>query len=229
MTAAMVAQASPHALSDELWAAGADIYQHILDHPFFTELVTGELAPDRFRYYIVQDGHYLRQYAKALTTLAGRSPDDAATALLAGQAASAIPAELSMQEELIAQLGPTDGGDDAPSPTTIAYTSYVLSVVHGGSFAEAVASVLPCYWMYWAAADALARTSSPNPQYAAWIDMYSSAEFASTVRAVLELTDGLAESVTTAERDRMKIHYRTAAKFEWMFWDAAYRMEAWPV
>jgi thiaminase/transcriptional activator TenA len=229
VTAATAAPATPHALSDELWAAGADVYQQILDHPFLTELTTGDLAPDRFRYYIVQDGHYLRQYAKALTTLAGRAPDNAATSLFAGQAASAIPAELSKQEELIAQLGAAGGGDDAPSPTTIGYTSFVLSAVHAGTFAEGVAAVLPCYWLYWAAADALAKNSSPNPQYAAWIDTYTSADFTTSVRSVLELTDRLAEAVTTAERDRMRDYYRTAARFEWMFWDAAYRMERWPV
>jgi thiaminase/transcriptional activator TenA len=28
---------------------------------------------------------------------------------------------------------------------------------------------------------------------------------------------------------RIRGHYLTASRYEWMFWDAAFRMESWPV
>ena len=30
-------------------------------------------------------------------------------------------------------------------------------------------------------------------------------------------------------RERMHAAYTQAARLEWMFWDVAYRLEAWPV
>jgi len=35
-----------------------------------------------------------------------------------------------------------------PAPTNLAYTSYLLATVRGGSYAEGVGVVLPCYWIY---------------------------------------------------------------------------------
>ncbi len=36
-----------------------------------------------------------------------------------------------------------------PSPTTLAYTHYMLHVGQSGTLAELVAALLPCMWSYW--------------------------------------------------------------------------------
>ena len=41
--------------------------------------------------------------------------------------------------------------------------------------------------------------------------------------------DRIAEASTPAVRDQMHAAYTQAARLEWMFWDAAYRLEQWPV
>lgn len=220
--------AGPTGLTEELWATGAPVYARILEHQFLTELTSGELAHDRFGYYLIQDSHYLREYARALSVLSSRAPDTATTAMFASHASTAIAVEMGLHTELLAQID-TGAIPDVPSPTTVAYTSYLLAATRGGSFAEGVAAVLPCYWIYWAVGNELADRSSPNPAYARWIDTYVSEEFSEAVRAVLEVTDGLGEKATAAERERMTDRYRTASRYEWMFWDAAYRKETWPV
>jgi thiaminase/transcriptional activator TenA len=227
-TESTVTAETQNTLTEELWAAGAPIYDRILEHPFLTGLTSGELDTERFSYYLVQDSHYLREYARALSVLSSRAPDTATTALFAGHAATAIAIEMGLHTELLAEVG-ADASSDGPSPTTVAYTSYLLAATQGGSFAEGVAAVLPCYWIYWAVGSELAGTSSPNPAYARWIDTYVSPEFSDAVRAVLEVTDRLADEVTAAERAKMIERFRTASRYEWMFWDAAYRKETWPV
>lgn len=216
------------ALTEDLWAAGAPVYAHILEHPFLTELTSGELASDRFGYYLIQDNHYLREYARALSVLASRAPDTATTALFSGHASTAIAMELDLHSDLLAEID-TEGIVGEPSPTTVAYTNYLLAATRGGSFAEGVAAMLPCYWIYWAVGSELVDASSPYPAYARWIDTYVSTEFSEAVRAVLEVTDRLSEQVTAPEQARMIDRFRTASKYEWMFWDAAYRKETWPV
>jgi thiaminase/transcriptional activator TenA len=136
--------------SERLWADAAPIYASILEHPFITGLTDGSLAREKFRYFIVQDAHYLRGFAQALAVCAAKAPDQQATVMFAEHAAGAIRAEQDMHVELASALGlePAELPGLPVGPTTVAYRSYLLATVYGGSFAEALGAVLPCYWVY---------------------------------------------------------------------------------
>ncbi len=223
-------------VTETLWRASAPIFDAIMEHPFLAGLTAGTLELDRFSYYIAQDSHYLRDYARALSTLAGRAPDAAATAMFSRHAANALLVEQSMHSGILDELGLSggsggSGGSALPpmSPTTLAYTSYLLATVHGRPYAEGLAAVLPCYWIYAEVGTRLLRQSSPNPLYARWIATYGGEEFAAVVGEVLALTDRVAAEVPGVVRETMQRHYLTSARYEWMFWDAAYRREGWPV
>ena len=49
-----------------------------------------------------------------------------------------------------------------------------------------------------------------------------------TARATWAL-DELAASATPAVREEMLHAFRMSARFEWLFWDSAYRREQWPI
>ena len=215
------------AFSDELWESAADVYAAIRTHPFLTGLTDGSLPHAAFGQFVVQDSHYLRGYARALAVLAARAPTEDDTTLFAQHAAGAIAAE---QEMHAAQSDALDADRDAPAtPTTLAYSSYLLATCHGGSFAEGLGAVLPCYWIYARVGAALLAESSPDPLYARWIAMYGGDEFQAVVDAAIGVMDRVAVDLAPAERGRVVEHYRTTSRYEWMFWDAAWRRERWPV
>jgi thiaminase/transcriptional activator TenA len=216
-------------LTKQLWDAGAVYYDAILVHPFLTELTAGTLPRELFRDYVVQDNLYLRDYARALSALAARAPDAATTSLLATHAAGSVAAEQALHAELLQELPASDPAGVLPGPTTTAYTSFLLASTHGGSFAEGLAAVLPCYWIYEEVGTALVAASSPDPVYSRWIAAYGGVEFAAMVRSVLEVAEGVLEHAGDDLRQRMAASYATAARYEWMFWDAAYRGERWPL
>ena len=58
----------------ELWASITPIYAAILRHPFLRGLTDGSLSEDAFRFYVIQDAHYLRDFARALSIAAARAP-----------------------------------------------------------------------------------------------------------------------------------------------------------
>ncbi|MCD2196569.1 thiaminase II [Actinomycetospora endophytica] len=215
------------AFSDELWDSAADVYTAIRAHPFLTGLTDGTLPHAAFGQFVVQDSHYLRGYARALAVLAARAPTEDDTTLFAQHAAGAIAAEQDMHAALSDALALDT---DAPAtPTTLAYTSYLLATCHGASFAEGLGAVLPCYWIYARVGEALLGESSPDPLYARWIAMYGGDEFQAVVDAALGVMDRIAVDLAPAERSRVLEHYRTTSRYEWMFWDAAWRRENWPV
>lgn len=216
---------------DLLWAQAAEIYRGICAHPFVTGLTDGSLGHDPFRYYIVQDAHYLRGYARALTVCAAKAPDETELAMFAEHASGAIAAEQQLHAELLAGLGlDADAAASAPvTPATQAYVSYLLDTAYGGSYAEAVAAVLPCYWIYARVGQHLQDGGSPDPLYQRWIDMYAGEEYQAVVDAVLDVTDRIGARASPGELGLMRGHFHTAARYEWMFWDAAYRLEDWPV
>jgi thiaminase/transcriptional activator TenA len=150
--------------------------------------------------------------------------------MCAGHAAGAIAVEQQKHAEFLDTLSSDDEAAGAPEqPATVAYTSYLLRAVHQGSFVEGVAAVLPCYWIYAKVGEHLLEKSSPDPLYARWINTYGGEEFQATVRAVLALADRVGAEISEPERARAVEHFVTTSRYEWMFWDAAWRQEAWPV
>ncbi len=59
--------------------------------------------------------------------------------------------------------------------------------------------------------------------------MYSSAEFGELAEWLRSFVDRAAEATGAAGRARMEDVFVASSRYEYMFWDAAYRMEEWPV
>ena len=215
----------------ELWEDIAGIYAAILAHPFLAGLSDGSLPGEAFAFYVVQDALYLQRYAHALAAVASRAPDTAGTEMFARHAADVITVERELHGSLLTDLGIDQAAIAVaePAPTNLAYTSYLLATVTGGSYAEAVGTVLPCYWIYWEVGKHLLGRGSPDPRYQRWIDTYGGEDFGATVQDVLAVTDALGSGLSAGERARVHRHFRTTSRYEWMFWDMGYRLEGWPV
>ena len=217
--------------SAELWDSTADIYAAIPAHPFVRGLTDGSLPQEAFTYYVIQDALYLRWYARALAAVAGKATDTAGTEMFARHAAGIIDVEMTLHESLLADLEIDAAAAEAAeeAPTTLAYTSYLLASTSGGSYAEGVGTVLPCYWIYWEVGKHLLRQGSPNPRYQKWIDTYGAEEFGAEALEVIAVADRLGPGLGADERARMRQHFLITTRYEWMFWDMGYRQEQWPV
>lgn len=218
-------------LSRDLWQGIVPIYEAILEHPFLTGLVDGSLDPVSFAFYLRQDALYLVQYARALAALGGRAPTAHDAGMFARHATGAVEVERALHEAVLRELGvgPTSTQCTAAAPTNVAYTSYLLAVVHTASYAEGVAAVLPCYWIYWEVGKHLLDRGSPDERYQRWIGTYGGEDFGAVVQEVLDVTDRVGEEVGDRERELMHQHFRLASRYEWMFWDMGYRQEQWPL
>ncbi len=218
-------------LTDELWRDIEGIFGAILRHPFIRGLSDGSLPRQSFQFYAVQDALYLREFARALSIAAARAPREEWIIMFNEHAAGALKVERTLHESFFRDFGmsPKQVTATPLAPTNLAYTSYLLAVAYGAPFHEALAALLPCYWIYWEVGKALERTGSPDPLYVRWIGTYASEEFGALVPMVLEATNATAERLQSAEREAMQRHFVTTSRYEWMFWDMGYRREAWPI
>ena len=218
------------AFTRELWKSIEPIYAAILEHPFLRGLTDGSLPRESFKFYAVQDALYLREFARALSLAAARAPEDDWIIMFNEHAAGALKVERSLHESFFQEFGLTPGAVASTplAPTNLAYTSYLLAVAYGSPFHEALAALLPCYWIYWEVGKELERAGSADPLYKRWIGTYASDEFGSVVRAVLAAADEVADGLRQPEREAMKAHFVATSRYEWMFWDMGLRRETWP-
>ena len=218
-------------MPDKLWGEIEGIFKQILEHPFLRGLTDGSLDQESFRFYVVQDSLYLREYARTLAICAAKAPDDESIQMFAEHAAGAIAVERGLHNSFFAdfELSVEEVRSTQMGPTTLAYTSYLLAAAGRGSFSEALGAVLPCYWIYWEVGKVLAEHGSPNPLYQRWIDTYGGDEFAAIVRSVLELTERVGKRLSSDEEVKVTEHFVTTSRYEWMFWDGCWRREQWPV
>ena len=75
----------------------------------------------------------------------------------------------------------------------------------------------------------LLEQGSVDARYQRWIDSYASEEFATSVAEVLAITDRIGPTLTPPEEAAARAHFVNTARYEWMFFDAAYLRETWPI
>lgn len=216
---------------DQAWAETGKLRDAISALPFNRELAEGTLSEDRFRFYMLQDALYLEDYSRSLAAAAVMAPDSDARCCFAGAAEEAIVVERALHAGFFEKFGvsPEEAAATEPSPTCAAYTNFLLATAHAGSYAELVAAILPCFWIYWDVGLEIAEESGPDNPYAAWVETYSDEAFGEQVKAVIAITDRTAEAAASAEQERMMAAFKRSTQYEWMFWESAYRMEPWPV
>ncbi|MFI6498582.1 TenA family protein [Nonomuraea typhae] len=213
---------------EELWQVVGGVYEQIAAHPFLAGLTDGSLPRESFRHYVVQEAHFLPDYARAQAAVAARAPDPAAVQTFARDAAMTVEVEHGLVVELLAAFGleEADARKVPAGPATAGYSSYLVRTCSLGTFGEALGALVPCYWFYARIGEALLRSSSPDPLYAWWIETYGAQAYQETAAEALDLLDEL--PLGADDRGRLLEKALTTARFEWMFWDAAWRREGWP-
>lgn len=223
---------APGSITADLWAANNGIFRSILDHPFLRGLTSGGLPEEAFRHYVVQDAFYLRDYLRLLALLAARSERDEHLVLFCEHAKTGVAVEDFLHDTFFTAWGiaRTDLGTRfEPAPTTLLYTGHLTRIGYTRPWEEALAAVLPCYWIYWEVGKELVRAGSPSELYRKWIDTYAGEEFGNVVREILAIAEEALGSAPKTVRRAMAAHFRRACQFEWMFWDMGWRRETWPV
>jgi thiaminase/transcriptional activator TenA len=143
---------------------------------------------------------------------------------------STVNVEMDLHRSYAAEFGISEGELEAtdPSPTTRAYTDFLVRTAALGSFGDIVAALLPCMWGFNETARRLEADGEPDDErYAEWIETYAGEEFTELTDWCLDLMDEVAADAPPDARDRYRELFLTSARYEYRFWDAAWRREDW--
>jgi thiaminase (transcriptional activator TenA) len=217
--------------SQAAWDRTADLRRAIHAHPFNRELAAGTLRRNRFQHYMLQDAIYLVAYSRTLAAASVRAPGVAAQEFFADASKTALVVERALHESYLTQFGISreEAAAAEPSPTCLGYTSFLLATAQAGSYEELVAAILPCFWIYWDVGTVIAKMSGAGNPYQPGIDTYADEGFGRAVAEAREATDEAARGLDEVRLANMHRAFRRCCQYEWMFWDAAYRLEGWPV
>src|SRR4051812_24476794 len=217
--------------SRQAWEQNSQTYELILTMPFNAELAAGTLSEARFKHYITQDAHYLIGFGRALTLAAAKAPNPDRIVQFAKSAEGAIVVERALHGSFFARYGITpDIFNSMPlSPACHHYVSFLIATAHAEPYEVLLGALLPCFWIYAEVGRDIHGRAAPNNPYQAWIETYAGEDFHDAVRATIAATDEAASGASASLRVRMHAAFTRATQLEWIFWDSAHRLEAWPV
>ena len=219
--------------SEHLRQLAAPIWKAQLQHPFVVGLGKGTLSPKKFRYYILQDARYLEELAKVFAAGAEKAEDPDTAIRFAQLVEETIVVERGLHESYGKQwkLTAQEMRSTPLSPTNYAYCRHMRSVAQTGTLGEITVVALPCAWVYCEVGQHLLRKGPPKPShpFCEWLKLYGSPEFANVAKWMRHVVNKCAQSAGKAEKARMEEAFLISSRYEWMFWDMAWREERWPV
>jgi thiaminase/transcriptional activator TenA len=212
--------------SDHLWELAEPVWNAIKRHPFLEQLEAGTLPIQKFRYYIVQDYHYLGGFGRSAAAALSAAPDTGTARRLLRRVTT--PVERPLHGRLFDALGVTadEISGSLPAPTNLAYQNHMEVAMRVDGMACGVAALLPCPRIYHEVGKILSEPE--HPVFRIWQSTYSEGLLEESTRAWSELLDDLADAADPDLRDRMTAAYLTSAQYEHMFWTMAYNLEEWP-
>jgi len=209
------------------------IWDRIYSHPYLKELGEGTLPVSKFKYFLQQDHIYVVEYCRPLGIAVSKSDSAEEMRWFADLIIGGLTWEAKNEERLAEMVGMSleELTSATQSPTSRAYSDFLVQVASTGTVAEFVAAMSPCMLTY----PEIARMLRPRrgldrvPAYRAWAEFYASEEAEEFAKQFDEKLDRLGETESPGVKEKMRGVFLTASRYEYMFWDMAYREERWPL
>lgn len=222
---AIVEAAANRSWSKEVWKKSSKIYNSILKLDFLKELSEGTLDSDIFARYIAQDEIYLKNYYHQMNMLADMMESTDDKELFIAFAKSGMEGEKALHDMLIDRYGIET--EVEPSKVTSDYNAHICEGIATGDLCIALASVLPCMWIYnQVGLHILNHSKLEGNPFKEWILEYGQEEFTTGVNKVLKMVDGWASKTDKQTREKMDYYYLKAALYEYAFWDYGYNADS---
>lgn len=186
----------------------------------------GTLEKEKFRYYIMQDFLYLKDYAKTFAIGVAKAKSVKMSNLFAKYIA-VVNGELDVHSGYMGRFQVTQEEIDnmKPSLDNLSYTSYMLRVAYEEGESEILTAILSCAYSYEVIAKRIVE-NNPNSVndsfYADWIKGYASEDYAVGNAVLLDTLNELTEHYTEEQLDHLIDIFVVCSRYELAFWDMSW-------
>ena len=216
-------------LSQRIYACAQKLWPQYLCHPFVVQMADGTLPEEKFRYYMLQDYLYLRDYVKIFAAIIQKADDFEQIRFLSTQLSDTIGETYRTHLPYMQRLGVTDAEIEAARPhiDNSAYTRYMICEAQAGDVLTGLVALLNCSWSYAYIAE---KTVEAYPEavndesYGSWFAGYVSPEYKKTNLALIDRIDALAENIDEKKTRHLCEIFKKCCLFDLRFWDMVYAM-----
>ena len=216
-------------LSQKIAVCAEKLWPRYLCHPFITQMADGTLPLEKFRYYMLQDYLYLRDYTKILAAILQKADTFEQIHFLSDLIESTIGETYRTHIPYMQRLGITK--DEIYQAHThidnCAYSHYMLCEAQNGNVLTGLVALLNCSWSYAYIAEQIVQRypqALQNETYGAWFAGYLSEEYRKANQDLIDRIDALAASISPQEENRLCELFEKCCLFDLRFWDMAYTM-----
>lgn len=177
-----------------------------------------------FNVFLDQDGLYFSDFYKALKTTATRLPHERHQRLFLNLSSGAFQADVNLQRKYLpksksqAFFQSKERSRDK-IPVIAQYTEHLLNAAHHLPVEVAVASLIPCFYLYSELGMSMRRTVQNDNPYRLWIDSYSSDRFLRSTHEIIQIAEDLGKELGLIEEKKMIDAFVQSTQFEISFWD----------
>lgn len=202
-------------------------WENYLRHPFILALANGSLDPGKYRYYMMQDYLYLKEYGKCFEAGMEKGEDAGFRRICQHYLERISNFELEVHRGAFEALGITQEQLESamPSIENLGYTSYMLKECYEGGQEEILCAVLACALSYeFIAHETIRRNPGAleNPLYGDWFAQYDSESYALENVVLCSLMDALVENLDEKRKEHLEEIFMNCSRFELGFWNRAW-------
>ena len=214
--------------TDDLRSSVGPLWEKTVFHPFVTELGDGTLPVSVFRTYFEQDHLFLKSWIALMCAGIARAPDFDGARPLAAFVHLALGGEEGLFQEYFREEGMAQEQVRRLErlPTTLAYCTYLDKVAHEGSYHQIITALLGIEWPYldWGKWLAGQGKRPDNKYYQTWIDLHAGPDLEGFVTWMRRTLD----DAEVADGSGLEEVFGAVLRYEYLFWEMAYRGEEWP-
>ncbi len=212
----------------ELRARHHGLWERAVTHPFVVEMGDGTLPVSKFQTYFLQDYLFVGALGAMVGLAIDKAPDIASARLRHFLSSEGDPEESIFTRAFREWgVGEEEYSSISASPTARAFSDFLVRVGYEGTFEDIITVyyVVEGVYLDWGTRLLTAGMRPDNPVYREWIDLHGPKVLGSLVQW---MADHLDAADLASRRSRMDELFLSTLRYEYLFFESAYRGERWP-
>ncbi len=213
-------------LTERLHKACEPVWKKILEHPFLKELGQGTLPQSKFDFWAQQDYIFVKEALRFFSVLIAKSPEFLQANFI--QALPVLQNELQLFRDYARERGFVLE-DVEPAFVCQAYNSFLLASAYGEDYAGAFTVLYGAEKAYLDSWLEVKRQLSKSSPYQKFVENWTKKEFQDYVKWLGDTLNTLTQGLPEETLSRYEYLYKLTGRYEYLFWEMAYKLESWPV